>query len=188
MGSVRALSTRVETLRLVLRRWRPDDEEHLAAVFADPAVWHFPYGRGWTAEEVPRFLAAQEASWAEHGFGLWAVEVKDSGVLIGAAGLSIPTFLPEVLPAIELGWRLHHDYWGRGLATEAGHAALEHGFTALGVERIISIAQPGNAASKRLAEKLGMLHERETVHPDRGVALVVCVLTRSQWRSARQAL
>ena len=78
------------------------------------------------------------------GFGIEAVIDRETDALIGWAGLAVPHFLPEVLPAVEVGWRLSGPYRGRGLATEAGRAAVDWGFTAAGLSRIVSIYEPAN--------------------------------------------
>jgi RimJ/RimL family protein N-acetyltransferase len=84
------------------------------------------------------------------------------GELVGFCGLTVPMFLPEVLPAVEVGWRLARGAWGRGLATEAARAALAFGFEEQGMAEIVAIVQPENVRSLRVAEKLGM-----TPRPDR---------------------
>jgi RimJ/RimL family protein N-acetyltransferase len=160
------------TERLRLRRFRAGDAEAFAAINADPLVVRHLGG------EIDR--AASDAllgrimgHWDEHGFGLWAAELRDGGRMVGFVGLSIPGFLPAVLPAVEVGWRLASDVWGRGLATEGGRAGIEWGFGALGLDRIISIIDPDNLASLRVAEKLGMRPGRDEVHPGSGRRLRV---------------
>ena len=95
------------TPRLVLRGWREDDLNALAAVNADPEVMRF-IGDGSVRdrEQTAAGLAMMEREWAERGFGIFAVEVRDTGQLAGWVGLAVPAFLPEVLPAVEIGWRL----------------------------------------------------------------------------------
>ena len=157
---------RIVTERLLLRRWKAEDVAPFAAICADPEVMRW-IGSGRTrssrecAEDVERF----ERDWQEHGFGLFAVERKQPGDFIGFIGLAVPTFLPEVLPAVEIGWRLARDAWGQGLATEGARAALRFGFEDRDMDRIISIYQVGNTASARIMEKLGMRLERETIDP-----------------------
>lgn len=123
------------------------------------------------------------AEWDTRGWSQWAAVTKDDGVLIGFVGLSPPEFLPEVMPTVEVGWRLDPDHWGRGLATEAGHAALTFGFDVLGLEEIVSIHEPANVASGRVMERLGMVHDRDTTHPKLGIPLRVFKLRREDRRS-----
>lgn len=171
----------METERLLLRPWSPADIEPLATVFANPDVWRYPFERGFSRGESERFLDRQLDHWETHGFGSWAAEVKTDRTLIGYIGLSIPTWLPEVLPAVEVGWRLSPAYWGRGLATEGGRVSLRHGFEALELDRIISIFTPDNAASGRVMQKLGMHASLTTTDPDRGIPLVVREIRRLDW-------
>ena len=133
-----------ETARLALRRFRAEDLDALAEVFAKPEVWRFPYGRGFSRTETEAFLAGQLEHWDVHGFGCWLAIERETGRVIGYLGLSIPTFLPEVLPAVEVGWRLDPASWGRGYATEGAGMALRLGFERLGLEQICSIPQTGN--------------------------------------------
>ncbi|HEX4819823.1 MAG TPA: GNAT family N-acetyltransferase [Acidimicrobiales bacterium] len=171
----------VETERLLLRSWRRDDVDALSRVFAKPEVWHFPFGRGWTADETSAFLDRKLDEWATRGWSQWAVIDKSSDVLIGFLGLNPPGFLPEVMPTVEVGWRIDPEYWGRGLATEGGRAALRFGFEDLGLDEIVSIYEPANVASGRVMERLGMTHDRDTVHPERGIPLRVYKLLREDW-------
>jgi RimJ/RimL family protein N-acetyltransferase len=171
----------IETERLLLRPWRPaEDVDALSAVNADPAVMRWvtpnrPLRREETAEQVDRIVR----HWDEHGFGLWAVTPRDDGAAcIGFAGLAIPSFLPAVLPAVEVGWRLAPEWWGRGLATEAAQASVRHGFEALGLRSIVSIIDGRNERSLRVAEKLGMRPGPDRVHPVTRRRLRVLELSR----------
>ncbi len=138
----------------------------MAAINADPEVMRW-IGSGMTrsVEQTRPAIKLWEREWDESGFGLFAVEMRDTGELAGFVGLSIPDFLPEVMPAVEIGWRLSRAFWGRGIATEAAHRALGFGFTQCGLDRVVSICQTGNDASERIMRKLGMELERETVDP-----------------------
>ena len=143
------------TERLLLRRFRTGDAEAYAAINADPLVVRYLGGaldRAASDAQLARIMA----HWDEHGFGLWAAELLDDGRMVGFVGLSIPGFLPAVLPAVEVGWRWRVTSGARGLATEGGRAGIEWGFGGLGLDRIISIIDPDNVASVRVAEKLGM--------------------------------
>jgi RimJ/RimL family protein N-acetyltransferase len=157
----------LETPRLLLRRWRDDDLDAFAAITAQPEVMRYIHDghtldRSATAER----LALYQRHWDDHGFGLYAVEIKKTGELAGFTGLAVPTFLPEIMPAVEIGWRLGRAHWGQGLATEAAQAVVAHTRAALGLRRLVSIHVVGNEASARVMAKLGMTLERETVEPD----------------------
>lgn len=149
----------VTTERLELRKPDPGDLDALATVFAKYEVWKFPYDRPWTREETADFITRGRDHWDTCGFGLWLAFLRSTGRLIGYVGLSVPMFLPEILPAVEVGWRFDPDAWGQGYATEAARAALAEGFTTLGFDEICSLPQVENSASVRVAERLGMRNE-----------------------------
>jgi RimJ/RimL family protein N-acetyltransferase len=174
--------TRLETPRLVLRRWRDDDIVPMTAINADPDVMRW-IGSGTVAdrERTAAAVAASERAWDERGFGLFAVEVRQTSELAGFTGLAIPTFLPEVMPAVEIGWRLGRPYWGQGFATEAARAALRFAFVDRGLDRIISIHQIGNDASERVMRKLGMRLDRETIDPSCDRPTRVYAITRDEF-------
>ena len=113
------------------------------------------------------------------------MEERATSRIVGYAGLSVPTFLPEVLPALEVGWRFDPDVWGRGYATEAARAALGEAFTTLGLDTICSLPQVENEASVRVAERIGMQRDRvATIAADdrRGaVDAAVFVMARAEW-------
>jgi RimJ/RimL family protein N-acetyltransferase len=93
---------------------------------------------------------------ARHGFGLWAVEAPGMADFIGFVGLSIPSFQAHFMPCVEIGWRLAHEYWGHGYATEAARAALACGFRDLALDEIVAFTVPPNWRSRRVMERLGM--------------------------------
>jgi len=157
----------LRTERLLLRRWRDDDRALFAAMNADPEVMRFiGGGRSLARPDSEALLGRFESEWHERGFGLWAVEERAApGVLLGFCGLTVPAFLPQVLPAVEVGWRLARPAWGRGIATEAARASLSWGFERLEVREMLSIVHPENARSLRVCEKLGMERRADRVHP-----------------------
>jgi RimJ/RimL family protein N-acetyltransferase len=173
--------TTIETPRLLLRPFDASDLDALADVFAAREVWEHPLQRGLTRDETAAFLGRRAAGWAERGFDLWAAVERASGALMGFVGLSVPDFLPEILPAVEVGWRLHPRHWGHGYATEGGDASLRFGFEKLRLERIVSVFEPANVASGAVMARLGMTVERDTVHPAHGVPVRVCAITRDEW-------
>lgn len=170
----------IDTTRLVLRRWSEHDVAPLAAINADPeAMRWIGDGSTRTEQQTRASIEAWERQWDTHGFGLFAVEVRETGALAGLTGLAIPSFLPEIMPAVEIAWRLGRSFWGQGIATEAARAALRFGLVDCGLERIVSIVQIGNDASERIMIKLGMHPERETVDPASRRPVRVYEITRS---------
>jgi len=160
------MSIQLQTQRLLLRRWKESDLEPYSIICADSEVMKW-IGNGdvCTRQQCAAAIRSFERSWEENGYGLFAVERRDTGALIGFTGLAIPNFLPEVLPAVEIGWRLAKSAWGNGFATEAAKASMSYGFDACKLDRIVSIHQIGNAASGKIMTKIGMTFERETIDP-----------------------
>ena len=143
-----------------MRRWREGDREPFAAINADPAVMeHFPVTL--TRAQSDELIDAIEAAFDRDGHGLWALEVRSSGELVGFAGLAVPVFEAHFTPAVEVGWRLARTAWGNGYATEAGRAALEFGFQRAGLGEIVSFTSVGNVRSRAVMERIGMSRDPE---------------------------
>jgi RimJ/RimL family protein N-acetyltransferase len=142
----------LETERLLLRPFSESDLDAYAEMCADPEVMRYLLlGRTFSREESWEHLAAILGHWQLRGYGLWAVEHRESGDLVGRIG-----FLnPEGWPGFELAWTLARPYWGNGYATEGARAAMAHGFLKLKRQRIISLIHPENERSIRLAKRLG---------------------------------
>jgi RimJ/RimL family protein N-acetyltransferase len=150
--------TELRTERLIMRRWRDEDREPFAALTADPEVMeHFPALLSRT--EADEFVDERVAEFEERGWGLWALEVAESGAFIGYTGLAVPSFEAHFMPAVEIGWRMARGAWGHGYATEAARAALAFGFGELGLEEIVSFTAVGNARSRAVMERIGMHHD-----------------------------
>ena len=153
--------TVIQTARLTLRPFAAGDADAHAALYADPEVTRYLPGGPFAPEEVAARSARSRARFAEHwdahGWGVWAVADRASGTLIGHCGLA---HLPDGTD-VELLYALARAAWGRGLATEAGRAALDHGFGSVGLERIVAVTRPEHRASRRVMERLGMSYEGE---------------------------
>jgi RimJ/RimL family protein N-acetyltransferase len=104
----------------------------------------------------------------QYGWGLWAVEIPDVAPFIGFIGLSTPRFDTRFTPCTEIGWRLAHDFWGNGYATEGAQAVLTFGFNCLRLDEIVSFTVPDNVRSRRVMERIGMVHNPvdDFDHPD----------------------
>ena len=175
----------LHTDRLVLRPLTLDDLDALASLHAEPSFWWHPYRRGFSRRQTEEFLELTVERYVDPGIAVSAVAVGDTGELAGWAGLSIPNFLPEILPAVEVGWRLGQEFWGRGYATEAGAEWIRYGFEHLGLDDIVSIYETENAASGAVMGRLGLTLDRETTHPALGVPLQVMAVTKSSWTESR---
>lgn len=166
----------------MLRRWRADDAARFAAINADPEVMrHIGHGHVLGRALSDDLIARFEEEWRERGYGPWAVAPReDPDELLGFCGLTVPMFLPEVLPAVEVGWRLSRSAWGSGYATEAARVALRFAFEERGMREVIAIVDPENTRSLRVAEKLGMTSRPDRIHPATRKRLIVVGMTSGQ--------
>jgi RimJ/RimL family protein N-acetyltransferase len=160
--------------------WRDADVAELTRIYSDPRVMRYlsPAPR----EVAERQVAEFRRGWEEDGFSLWAVEDRATGNFIGRLGLLRRPDWPLEPGVVEVGWVLDVPTWGLGLATEGGRAGLEFGFERLGLDRIISIARMGNAASRRVMEKLGLTHGGEAGW--RGQQVVWYEIDRATWENS----
>lgn len=150
--------TSLRTPRLVLRSWRESDLAPFAALNADARVMeHFP--KVLTREESDAMVARISESIDQRGFGFWAVEVGGVADFVGFVGLAVPSFDAPFMPCVEVGWRIAHEHWGKGIATEGARAALDAAFGELGLSEVVSFTTPSNARSQRVMERLGMRHD-----------------------------
>jgi RimJ/RimL family protein N-acetyltransferase len=142
----------LETPRLRLRRFRPDDVETLLRWHNDPDLMRHMQKLSFSREEIEQDLERYGQHWEAHGFGLWAAEEKQSGMLVGRIGLAYHRLWPG---DPEVGWLVDLSRQGRGLATEGGGACVDYALGELGCDRVVSICTPENTASRRVMEKLG---------------------------------
>jgi [ribosomal protein S5]-alanine N-acetyltransferase len=170
----------LETPRLVLRPFAVDDLDRMAELMADKDFMRFSMGQ-MTREQVGGFLD-KVIGWDLGGQpSQFAMVLGSDRTLAGYCGF----FHHEVdgKMEIEIGYRLQRDFWNRGFTTEAARAVRDHGFRDLKLEYVISLIHPENHASRRVAEKNGMILERETIF--RGFPTFVFLITREQWMKLR---
>ena len=149
------------TARMRLRRFREDDVDALWAIQRDPETMRW-YPHPFAREESAGWIARQLASYERNGHGHWAAVLAEDGRLAGSCGLMVQDV--DGTLEIEAGWMFDRALWNRGLATEAGRACRDLAFGEMGRSHLISLVRPENVASCRVAEKLGMTVERETMH------------------------
>jgi RimJ/RimL family protein N-acetyltransferase len=145
------LVSEVTTDRLLLRRWREDDKPLLAEIYEQPE-----YLATMPPADPSAQIEAWERRWDEGGFGPWAACDRVGGHLIGRIGLLRHHDWPLGPDPVEVGWVLHRDYWGRGLATEGGRASVAFWREHLADERLYSFTVPSNVRSRAVMERLGM--------------------------------
>jgi len=144
----------LRTSRLLLRPWRDEDVAAFAELSADPAVMEY-------LVPLPGWVARARAHWEQHGYGQWVVEIPGEASFAGVVGLNTITYEAHFTPAVEVAWRFARAYWGRGYATEAARAALDHGFEKLALAEIVATTVPTNQRSRRVMERLGMTRAPE---------------------------
>lgn len=145
----------LESARLLLRQWSDEDLPAFAAMCADPQVMRYfpaPLSRLESAALIGRI----RGHFAEHGFGFWALERKDSGAFIGFTGLAVVGFEAGFTPAVEIGWRLAREHWGLGYASEAAWTALRCGFDRLALKDVVAFTTASNQPSQKVMQAIGM--------------------------------
>lgn len=175
----------IETERLVIRPWRPEDRPAFEALSSDREMMRYmTAGRPWSSEEVDAFLARQAGNLADHGHCMGALEETASGRMIGIAGLQ------KLGGELETGYWVARELWGRGYASEAARGTLHHAFESLGGARVIAITDRDNRASRRVMEKIGMSFQRETTGAELGhrlpeIEVVLYSIERATWEGRR---
>ncbi len=151
-----------ETSRLVLRPLQPDDAEALHPVFSDPQANRFTLRKHEALAQTVEWINGVLGNYAKRGFGPWCVVRKSDNAVIGYCGCGIIEL--DGKTECEIGYRILRGCWGKGLATEAVRAALDHALGDLSFGRVVALIQPDNAASIRVAQKAGMEYERDWMY------------------------
>jgi RimJ/RimL family protein N-acetyltransferase len=155
---MREIAPILETARLQLREFVPEDVNALARVLSDPVTMQYypaPYG----AQEVAAWIERNRRRYQETGHGLWAMILKSSNELIGDCGMVSQNI--DGNAEIEIGYHVRRDLWRQGFATEAARMCRAYGFECLRLQRMISLIRPENMPSRRVAEKIGMAAWKE---------------------------
>lgn len=147
----------IATGRLILRRMTEYDTDQLFLIFTDPRVMASFDGLLFDKAKMEAWVRRNLEHQDRYGYGLFSIFVKDRGILIGDCGLEHMEV--DGMAEVELGYDIRSDYWGKGYATEAARAVRDYAFTEIGLTRLISLIKLTNAASKRVAEKIGMVKE-----------------------------
>jgi ribosomal-protein-alanine N-acetyltransferase len=154
----------IETKRLVLRKMAREDLDDLLLIFTDPKVMASFGGGLFDREKMEKWVKHNLDHQDRYGYGIFSVILKENNELVGALGLHHMEV--DGSPEVELGYDFRSAYWNRGLATEAAIAVREFAFEKLGLPRLISLIRTHNKASMRVAEKMGMVREKEWTTAD----------------------
>ncbi|KMY31268.1 GCN5 family acetyltransferase [Lysinibacillus xylanilyticus] len=149
----------METERLVLRELNDDDISVLYSIFSDAETMKY-YPSPFNLEQTKNWIEKNKQRYREDGYSLWAVCLKESNELIGDCGLVKQ--IVDGKTEVEVGYHIHKKYWSKGYATEAAKGCMEYGLSHLGQEKLISIIDPKNGPSIRVAEKNGFMKEKES--------------------------
>jgi RimJ/RimL family protein N-acetyltransferase len=153
----------LSTKRLIIREFADRDLEPYAAMLGDPETMRY-YPRPYTREEARGFMERNAARYVANGFGVWALEERDTGAFVGDCGLTVQ--LVVGIPEVEVMWHVVRPRWRQGLATEAATAVRNHAFGDLALHRLVALVRPQNVPSRGVAQKLGMQVEREAIFHD----------------------
>jgi RimJ/RimL family protein N-acetyltransferase len=182
----------LHTKRLLLRRWTEADRVPFASINADPEVMRYRFAP-LSRQESDDLIDEIETCFDKNGFGLWAVERRQDGRLLGFAGLAVSDFDAPFCPAIDIGWTLERAAWGQGYATEAATASLSFAFSELQLSEVMAHTTSLNEPSRAVMRRLGMTHNPAddfdgpwypAGHPRR--RFVLYRIHESEWQS-RQA-
>jgi [ribosomal protein S5]-alanine N-acetyltransferase len=148
----------LETARLILRQFEDEDSTPLHQIYSDPETMQF-YPSPFSMKQTKQWMKRNQNRYKHDGFGLWAVCLKETEEIIGDCGLIKQQLNDE--REVEVGYHINRMYWSNGYATEAARACKEYGFVQLGFNKLISIIDPKNTSSIRVAQKIGFTKEKE---------------------------
>ncbi|HEX2666862.1 MAG TPA: GNAT family N-acetyltransferase [Gammaproteobacteria bacterium] len=156
------MNFRIESPRLLIRAWEPADRPAFTRFVSDPEMMRYiSFGRAWDEARIDAVLQRQARFLAEHGCCVGAAVLKETGEVVGFAGLQ-----PQDKSGFyEFAWWVWKDYWNRGFATELAEAMKRHAFDVMKLPKVVAIADVPNLASIRVMEKIGMRYEgRRNAH------------------------
>lgn len=154
------MSPILETERVRLRKFTQADLDELAAMMSDKdQMWLYPRPR--TRDETKMWIDRTIEHYRSHGYGFWLMESAEDGEFLGYSGIR-----PRVIEGteeVEMGWHTTKQRWNQGLTTHAAAACRDFAFTQLKIRRLVAIIDTDNPASMRVAQKIGMQLEKETI-------------------------
>ncbi|PQJ19891.1 GNAT family N-acetyltransferase [Tenacibaculum sp. SG-28] len=150
--------------RLLFRSWKKEDLQNLVTLNSNPLVMKY-FPRILHEEDCKKFLHSMQKQLEQNKFCYFAVEVIQTKEFIGFIGLSKQTYPIDFNPSVDIGWRLHPKFWGKGYATEGAKACLQYGFNQINLKKILAVAPITNKNSIAVMQKIGMQKVKEFEHP-----------------------
>ena len=172
----------IETRRLRLRDYAYDDFNALYEILSDPETMRY-YPKPFDEAGTKRWIDWNLTNYKEYGFGLWAIELKDTGEFIGDCGLTMQSIDGETLP--EIGYHINKKHWQQGYAKEAATAVRDWGFENTGFDALYSYMTSANSASCSTAISIGMKKIKEFTD-ERYEEMSVCMITRKEWETLKK--
>ncbi len=173
----------IETERLGLRKYTPEDFDALYEILSDPETMrHYP--APYDADGTRRWISWNLDNYAKYGFGLWAAELKETGEFIGDCGITIQNIDGELLP--EIGYHVHKNHWRKGYAKEAARAVRDWVFRNTDYDTVYSYMKYTNAASRATAAANGMKQVKEYADPKNTISCAYAI-TRAEWEALTAA-
>ena len=166
---------------MLLRQWREGDWRGLHRTYGDPEVMDWIGSASLSVENTAFAVGRMSMQWRLLGYGMFALEERASGELVGRVGLMLHPDWPLAGPKVEVGWTLQRSVWGRGYATEGARASLEFGFRELGLPEIFSMTRPDNARSRAVMERCGLTRRGELEF--HGQLQVHYAIARDDWEA-----
>ena len=177
----------LETERLILRQWKDEDYPLFAEMNSDDEVMKY-FPEKLNVKESNNFADKLKKLISERGWGLWALEIKQSKQFVGFTGLHYVNSVLPFSPALEIGWRLNKQFWSRGYATEAALCSLQFAFNTLNVSEIVSLTSVINEKSQSVMKRLNMINTNKNFfHPLIDKSNILCEhvlykITKSEWK------
>ena len=176
---------RLETKRLILREYTVDDFDALYAILSDPVTMkHYP--KPYDAAGTNRWLTWSLNNYQEYGFGLWAIELKETGEFIGDCGITMQNIDGELLP--EIGYHIHKNYWRNGYAKEAASAVRDWAFANTNFDTLYSYMKYTNVASYSTAASIGMTKIKEYPDDKDGIVYVYSITRENRFAKLQKNL
>lgn len=158
MSDLAEKTIHLETDRICLREWLPEDSEPFSRMNSDPLIMEY-FPRVLDEAATDKLIGRFQDHFKQYGFGMYALENKETQKFMGFVGLAHVRDIFPFGPTVEMAWRLEYEYWGKGFASEAARAVLDYAFNELKLNEVVAFSVYDNLRAIHMMEKLGMAHD-----------------------------